>query len=179
MNEQDKSLPLFRRLAAARRAQGISQGQLAKQAGCVQAAVSMMENGKADAIAHETIVKIAEILHVEIDETPEAALPAVPVLAPGHAVCPNGDCPSNVPFVVNGSVAFWPKKQPSATAKYCAYCGEVLEHACSNCGAPIGEGAFCQKCGTPHVMPPAADIADPVAWAAARRREIAEFKALI
>ena len=64
-------------------------------------------------------------------------------------------------------------------AKFCAYCGEVLEHACSNCGAPIGEGAFCQKCGAPHVMPPAEEIADPVAWVAARRREIAELKALL
>ena len=176
MNEQDKSLPLHKRLAAARRAQGIPQSALAKQAGCAQAAVSMMENGKPDALSRETVAKIASILKVKIDEDEPA--PAAAHVS-GNAVCPNGDCPSNVPFAVNGTVAFWPKKQPSPGAKFCAYCGEVLEHACSNCGAPIGEGAFCQKCGAPQVMPPAEEIADPVAWVAARRREIAELKALL
>ncbi len=175
MNEQDKSLPLHRRLAAARRTQGISQGALAKQVGCAQAAISMMENGNPTALSRETIAKIATVLKVELDDEGE---PAQPIAAAGLAVCPNGDCPSNVPFAVNGTVAFWPKGQPSG-AKFCAYCGEVLEHACSNCGAPIGEGAFCQKCGAPHVMPPAGDISDPVAWAAARRRELAELKALL
>ena len=175
MNEQDKSLPLYTRLAVARRSQGIAQSALAKQAGCAQAAISMMENGKADALSRETIAKIAAILKVEINGEGEAAQP---IAASGFAVCPNGDCPSNIPFAVNGTVAFWPKGQPSG-AKFCAYCGEVLEHACSNCGAPIGEGAFCQKCGAPHVMPPAGDIADPVAWAAARRRELAELRALV
>ena len=175
MNDQDKTLPLHKRLAVARRAQGIAQSALAKQAGCAQAAISMMENGKADALSRETIAKIAGILKVEIEGEGESA----PAAAPGLAVCPNGDCPSNVPFAVNGTVAFWPKRQPTPGARFCAYCGEVLEHACSNCGAPIGEGAFCQKCGAPHVMPPAGDIADPVAWAAARRRELAELKALL
>ncbi len=176
MNEQDKSLPLYKRLAAARRAQGIPQSALAKQAGCAHAAISMMENGNATALSRETIAKIAEILRVELDGEGESA--AQPAPAMGIAVCPNGDCPSNVPFAVNGTVAFWPKGQPSG-AKFCAYCGEVLEHACANCGAPIGEGAFCQKCGAPRVMPPAGDISDPVAWVAARRRELAELKALL
>ena len=176
MNEPVTMQPLFKRLASARRAQGIPQSALAKQAGCAQAAVSMMENGKPDALSRETIAKIASILKVDLDEEASSSSPAS---AAGLAVCPNGDCPSNVPFAVNGAVAFWPKKQPSPGAKYCAYCGEVLEHACSNCGAPIGEGAFCQTCGAPHVMPPAEEIADPAAWAAARRREIAELKALL
>ena len=176
MNEQDKSLPLYKRLAAARRVQGIPQSALAKQAGCAQAAISMMENGNATALSRETIAKIAEILKVELDGEGESA--AQPAPAMGIAVCPNGDGPSNVPFAVNGTVAFWPKGQPSG-AKFCAYCGEVLEHACANCGAPIGEGAFCQKCGAPRVMPPAGDISDPVAWVAARRRELAELKALL
>ena len=176
MNESVTMQPLFKRLAAARRAQGIPQSALAKQAGCAQAAVSMMENGKPDALSRETVSKIAAILKVDLGEETSSTSPA-PTM--GLAVCPNGDCPSNVPFAVNGSVAFWPKKQPSPGAKFCAYCGEVLEHACSNCGAPIGEGAFCQKCGAPHVMPPAEEIADPAAWAAARRREIAELKALL
>ncbi len=175
MDDQDKTLPLHKRLASARRAQGIAQSALAKQAGCTQAAVSMMENGKVDALSRETIVKIAEILKVELDNS---AAPAVAVPVVGAAVCPNGDCPSNVPFAVGGQLVFWPKSQPSG-AKFCAFCGEVLEHACPNCGAPIGEGAFCRTCGSPLVMPPAGDIADAAAWAAARRREIAELKALL
>ena len=175
MDGQDTSLPLYKRLASARRAQCIAQSALAKQAGCTQAAVSMMERGKPDALSRETVVKIAEILKVELDAP---AAPAVAPPAAGAAICPNGDCPSNVPFAVGGQLAFWPKNQP-AGAKYCAFCGEVLEHACPNCGAPIGAGAFCPKCGSPFVMPPAGEIADPAAWAAARRREIAELKALL
>jgi hypothetical protein len=135
----------------------------------------MMENGKADALSRETMAKIAAILRVDIGDEKSGTLASS---STGEAICPNGDCPSNVPFVVNGSIAFWPKRQPVAGAKYCAYCGEVLEHACANCGATIGEGAFCQKCGAPFVMPPADAMADIVAWVAARRREIAELKAL-
>ena len=176
MNDQDKTLPLHKRLAVARRAQGIAQSALAKQAGCTQTAVSMMENGKADALSRETIAKIAKILKVELDDPAEPA--AVVTAAAGAAVCPNGDCPSNIPFAVGGQLAFWPKSQPSG-AKFCAFCGEVLEHSCPNCGAPIVEGAFCRRCGSPLVMPPAGDIADAAAWAAARRREIAELKALL
>lgn len=179
MNEQDKKIPLYTRLATARRAQKISQGALARQVNCAQAAVSMMENGRPDAMARETMLKIAEILKVEVDEPAETPATETTAVTIGNSVCPNGDCPSNVPFVVNGSVAFWPKKQPSPNAMFCAYCGEVLEHACSNCGAPINDGAFCQKCGAPHVMPPADEIADPQAWVAQRRKDIAEFKALI
>ena len=79
MNEQDKTLPLNKRLASARRAQGIPQSALAKQAGCAQAAVSMMENGRADALSRETIAKIASILKVKIDETPTREVIDVPV----------------------------------------------------------------------------------------------------
>ena len=36
--------------------------------------------------------------------------------------------------------------------KYCAMCGELLERACPNCGAPVHAGAICSLCGQPYVV---------------------------
>lgn len=177
MQERDRTLPLHKRLALARRAKGMAQSALAREAGCAQAAISMMENGKPDALAKETIAKIASILGVEIGD----AVPVGKVHAHLHSrsICPNPECPSNVPYLVGGSVAIWPKRQPTDDAKYCAFCGEVLENACPGCGAPLGEGAFCQQCGANLVTAPVDDEAEAAAWVARRRSEIADLAPLI
>lgn len=177
MQDRDRTLPLHKRLALARRAKGMAQSALAREAGCAQAAISMMENGKPDAIAKETMARIASILGVEIDDAAPAAV--APVRQGARAICPNPECPSNVPYIVGGSVAIWPGRQPSPDAKYCAFCGEVLERACPVCGAPLGEGAFCGQCGAAHVTAPVEGEAEAAAWVAARRREIADLAPLI
>lgn len=177
MQDKDRTLPLHKRLALARRAKGMAQSALAREAGCTQAAISMMESGKPDAIAKETIVRIASILGVEMGD--EATAAAIPFRPGTKAICPNPECPSNIPYLVNGTVAIWPGKQPSSDAKYCAYCGEVLERACPGCGAPLGDGAFCGHCGTAHVTAPVENEADAAAWVATRRREIADLVPLI
>jgi transcriptional regulator with XRE-family HTH domain len=173
------SLPLFRRLRDARRAKGLTQCALAEQAGCKQSALSMMESGRMEALAHGTIVKIAEILGVVIEPVPAGAGHAVPAVPPaGRSICPSFDCPSNVPFVVNGEVIFWPRRQPTATGRHCVFCGEVLAQACRRCGAPITEGACCPECGAVHVLPPEAGTNDIEQWAERRRRQIADWRAL-
>ena len=34
---------------------------------------------------------------------------------------------------------------------HCAWCGEVLERACPECGAPINAGAHCVRCGAAYL----------------------------
>lgn len=177
--------PLHRRLRDARRARGMTQSELADQAGCKQSAVSMLESGRLEALARPTVARIAALLGVELGaelaaEAPAGGAPAaLAAPPPGRACCPNGACPSNVPFVVAGEVIFWPRRQPTAGGRHCAYCGEVLERLCRHCGAPVSEGACCPACGTPRVPAPPAAGDDPEGWAEARRRQIAEWRSLL
>lgn len=181
MDSSDTNLqPLFRRLRDARRARGLTQAVLAEQAGCKQSALSMMESGRMDALAGGTVARIAEILGVPHAPAPADAPEARPAAPPaGRSLCPNGDCPSNVPFVVNGELLFWPRRQPGAAGRHCAICGEVLTDRCRHCGAPVTAGACCAQCGTAHVLPPASVSDAPEAWAEKRRRQLADWRALL
>jgi len=133
-----------------------------------------------EALARGTIEKIAAVLDVPLDPETAPAAAAAAAPASGRAFCPNGECPSNVPFAVDGEILFWPRRQPSPGGRHCAYCGEVLERQCRSCGAPVTDGACCPQCGTAHVPPPpSAGVGDAAAWAAARRRELAEWRALL
>lgn len=167
------------KLRSARRARGLTQAQLAQQVGCQQSAVSMMEAGRTTALARETLERIAAQLGVALESgvpTPAAAV-AAPSLGCAH--CTDPECPSNIPFVVGGTLVFWPRPQPVAGGRHCVYCGEVLASACGTCGASAGTGACCRACGAPFVPPPATLRADSEAWAAERRRQIAEWRALL
>jgi DNA-binding Xre family transcriptional regulator len=169
------------RLRDARRVKGLSQHALAREAGCTQSAVSMMELGRPDAVSRETLRKIGALLDVEVGEA-DGARPAggeCPA-AGGRVCCPQAECPSNVPFAVAGSVVFQPRPQPAGRAGvYCGFCGEVLLTACPVCARPLGEGGHCRECGAAYVNPPAAPVLTPAAWAAERRRQIAEWRALL
>lgn len=180
MAPDPSSLPLHRRLRDARRSRGLTQSALAEQAGCKQSALSLMESGRTEALARGTVEKIAAILGVTLDPATDtaAAAPAPPPTA-GHAVCPNGECPSNVPYVVDGELLFWPRRQPSPGGQHCVFCGEVLERSCRQCGAPAAEGACCPRCGAARVAPPPSAASDAAAWAEARRRKLAAWRALL
>lgn len=160
--------------------------QLAEMAGCTQSAISQFEGGKRTALRRETIEKICGILEIELPE--ELAVEAAPPDAPAPArvfaaesrpgpCCPNPGCPSNVPYVVDGEVAFMPRRQPDADAVFCPWCGEVLQRECPHCKAPVAQAAFCPVCGAKRVEAPEG-IADPYGWAARRRAEIAELRSL-
>ncbi len=169
-------------LRDARRAKRMTGVQLALAAGCTQSAISQFEGGKETALRRETVEKIAEILGIELPRQQEGGAVVVaappPARTPVAAFCPNGECPSNVPYVVGGELLLFPRKQPDPAAVYCPWCGEVLEHACPQCEEPATQTAFCPSCGTKRVEPPA-DIARPSEWAAQRRREISELDALV
>ena len=139
----------------------------------------MMEAGRTTALARETLVQIAAELGVTLEPSPKVSVPAVAAPASGAAHCTDPECPSNVPFVVSGALVFWPRPQPAPGGRHCAYCGEVLASVCGKCGSPATAGACCRDCGTPLVPPPATLRADSEAWAMERRRQIAEWRALL
>lgn len=180
----------------ARRAKRLSGVQLAKMAGCTQSAISQFEGGKRTALRRETVEKICGILGIEMPaelaEEPagqgtaaEPSRPAGSDQYPGtgpsrpatEPYCPNAGCISNIPYVVDGALAFMPRRQPDAGATYCPWCGEVLLKDCPQCDTPATRTAFCPNCGAKRVDPPEG-IPDPMAWAEARRAEIAEIERL-
>ncbi|MBP5510808.1 MAG: helix-turn-helix domain-containing protein [Kiritimatiellae bacterium] len=166
-----------RRLAEARRAKGLTQSFVAQQVGCKQSALSMLESGRTDKVAEETIEKIAALLDVTLSPAPETGAPFAlsPSIPSGLGFCPDAGCPGNVPFDVSGRVLFWPALQ---TGVRCRYCGEMLETACPACGAPLREGACCSACGEPFVAPAIPPGVEPAVWAESRRRVLAELRAL-
>ena len=169
------------RLRDARRVKGLSQDAIAREAGCTQSAVSMMELGRQDAVSRETLRKIGALLDVEVGES-DATRPAGRecTAAGGRVCCPQAECPSNVPFAVAGVVVFHPRAQPAGRAGvYCGYCGEVLLTACPVCARPLSEGGHCRDCGAAYVNSPAVPSLAPDVWAAEHRKQIAEWRALL
>lgn len=175
---QQISPSICHQLRAARRAKGLTQVELAQRVGCQQSAVSMMESGRATALARETLVRIAGELGVVLEDATATSSSVVMSSPPASAYCTEPECPSNIPFVVSGALIFWPRPQPVAGGRHCAFCGEVLARVCGTCGAPAAAGACCRECGASFVPPPDTLRADSEAWAAERRRQIAEWRAL-
>lgn len=130
----------------------------------------MMEQGRPDALAWETTVRIGELLGVALpaEESPTPW----PAVAGAGRYCPTYDCPANLPYTVGGELFLMPRPHPAGGA-HCRYCGELLEAHCPNPAChlpvPVTPGGCCTGCGTPWIAAPAADMADPVAWAAAQR----------
>lgn len=137
----------------ARRRKGLTQAQVAEAIDCKQSAVSMYENGRADAISKDKISSLAKFLDID----PSRATKEEPKTAGALRYCPDPECPSSVPYMVGGRVAVLPAMVPvpgDATA-YCRYCGEVLASSCPNakCRACPDHGAFCPSCGTAYIEP--------------------------
>ena len=140
----------------ARRRAGLTQAALAKSVGCAQSAISMLEGGRADAVAMETVGKILEALHLELPEATAATSPSNFGFAAARPVkiCPNAECPSNFPYRVGRQVMFLPTAHRVDGGR-CPVCGEVLESACPDCGRPVHPGhAFCTDCGHQFVAIP-------------------------
>ena len=176
MNAPLPTVPLHRQLRDARRKLGLTQAELARRVACAQSAVCMMENGRADALSRETLAKIAAELHVELPEegdAPSAATGPSGAMAAGGGVviCPNPDCPTNLPYRVGAEVFLLPRAHRGG-GTHCPQCGEVLARACPECGAPLHAGAaFCASCGAalvPHAYDPAV-LTDP--WLRARQEQ--------
>jgi len=176
------SIAICRQLSRARREKGLTQSALAQSVGCKQSAISMLESGQPEKLSQETVGKIAALLGVMLEsqasQTTDHSLPSS-FSADARGFCPNAACYSNVPYVVQGELLFWPQAQHLAAGAHCAICGELLEPRCPHCGAPVTEGACCTLCGSPRVTNTLTPGSAPEAWAAQRRHEITEWKSLL
>lgn len=169
-----------RKVAAARREQGLTQSALAKAAGCAQSAVSMFESGHPEKLSMEFVEKIAEILKIPMEEKVRGSPPELaPAVSLRKGYCPNPACLCNIPYLINEELFVWPELTTlTGNEKYCATCGEVLEVRCPHCERSVTEGACCQSCGHPRVL---ATLPPGVAcelWVAQRRSEIQQWRNL-
>lgn len=159
-------------IKAARQRRHMSQSALARLVGCKQSALSMYEGGRETALSAQTVGKLCEelgLLPPSETELATAASTHVPEEAGERVFCPNPECPSNLPARVGERVVLTPHTHVAGEAeRHCAWCGEVLERACPECGAPVNAGAFCVRCGTAYLAE-APNRADPARIAAAER----------
>ena len=174
------SIEFCKRVAIARREQGITQSALAKSAGCAQSAVSMFESGHPEKLSLEFVEKIAEILKITMEVRRRKGTAEQPVsdsLKKGY--CPNTACLSNIPYIINNELFIWPELTGLTDAvKHCAHCGEVLERRCPKCSSPVENGACCRICGHPRVMTALPPGIVQVEWVTNRRDEIMLWRSL-
>jgi DNA-binding XRE family transcriptional regulator len=151
---------ICRKIREARRAQKLSQQELANEIGCKQSALSMFEQGDGTKLNDEAVTKLAKKFGIDISESPNLAQSKEPekVFVPTTGVtsrgfCPNPQCPSNEMYEVDGKTCFKPNRQIADPigGKFCAMCGEALIKKCTKCGAAVHEGGFCSNCGEPYV----------------------------
>lgn len=156
----DLSPEICRKVKLARREAGLSQSVLAKEVGCLQSALSMFEQGDGTKLNEEVITKLCAKFKIDLpsekgSETLEVvqALPRLAAAEIRRAFCPNPTCPTNIPYTVDGRTLLRPDSDQAdpVGGKYCALCGEILERACPNCGAPIHKGGICSYCGKPYI----------------------------
>ena len=179
------SRELCLRFAEARRAKGLRQTELAAQVGCTQSALSMFESGQPTKLSEETVKKLSDFLGVPLQEEVSSV---VTVQTAGlretlnvvHGFCPNCQCPSNVPYVVEGRLFYRPSRRTASPTGgvRCTQCGELLEMRCPSCGAPLNDGACCAVCGAAYVTPSIAEGVDVAAYARMRREEIIQLRGL-
>ncbi len=139
----------------ARQQRHLSQSALARKVGCKQSALSMFEGGRQTALNAQVIGKLCAELGLLPPNAQELAV-ARGVGERSEQVrsfCPNPECPSNLPMTVGGRHLLVPRGHMLSEGEcHCAWCGEVLERACPECGAAINEGAFCSHCGSAYLV---------------------------
>ena len=169
-----------RRIRAARKARGLTQHGLARQAGISQSQVSRLEADRAlSGLKAGCLVAIARALGIA--PTRLAAGTKVEGLVVGPkadtedrlAFCPNPLCQTNTVECREGRLhLFWTSgrsyDEPGwRHVRYCAFCGETLVKACRDCGWRIrsANDRICARCGQPlHHRP------TPAEWETLRKR---------
>ena len=181
---------ICRQIGQARRDHGLSQTALAAEIGCKQPAISMFEAGDGTKLSDEMVKKLAEKFGISLEQPPRGKMRTEEEGAERKSwgtpdsplgFCPNCQCPSNVPYVVEGRLFFRPSARIAAPVQgscRCAACGEVLELSCPACGAPLNEGACCVACGMPYVTSTVPQGTPLAVWARSRREEISALRNL-
>ncbi len=150
----------------ARKAARLSQSELAAEVGCKQSALSMFEQGAGTKLNDEVVQRLAAKFSIKLpsadasaaespDMPPAALLPRPLPNAPvdRRGFCPNVHCPSHRVYEVDGRTFLKPDRaaQDPVGGRFCAVCGEILEHVCPTCGGPLHDGAVCSFCGSPYL----------------------------
>lgn len=170
---EDGTENLHKQLRRARIEAGLTQAALAKQVGCKQSAVSMMEAGRREAMARETLAKVAAVLKFDLPEVSESAPQA---FSNAFSVCGNFSCPSNLPYTVGEDVYFLPLGT-AGRGRHCILCGELLLSLCAHCDAPIGNlGGCCGACGELFVELPDGYVEDVSGWVEGRVEAIESLR---
>jgi hypothetical protein len=141
----------------------------------------MFESGHPEKLSMESVKRVAEILEIPFKKE-ATVLPDPDIEQEGikKGYCPNADCLSNIPFVINGEPVIHPSIKPAgAESRYCTVCGEVLEKSCPECGGPVTEGAFCSECGSARITATIPAGMLPEEWTKKRQAEIREFRLLV
>lgn len=149
-----------KKIKEARRKAGLSQSQIAKEINCKQSALSMFEQGDGTKLNDEAIERLCAKFSINIEEeannneTSIKSASLVSIKSSSKGYCPNPKCPTNRKYEVESKIYYLPDRDSAdpVGGKYCAMCGEILEHVCPNCGAPIHHGAICSICGEPYIV---------------------------
>jgi len=145
------------KIKEARRAAKLQQSVVAEEVGCKQSALSMFEKGDGTKLNDAVVEKLAKKFGIDLKAEPVENLTPVEsprlVTIPATGFCPNPHCPSNHSYEVDGRTLYRPDRASAdpVGGRFCAICGELLEKRCTNCGAPVHEGAVCSHCGEPYV----------------------------
>ena len=126
----------------------------------------MFEQGAGTKLGEDTVRKLAAKFGIELKsakanesvagDAQESRTGQLVGFGKGTGFCPNPSCPTNSYYEVDGRRLARPDREMAdpVGGKYCAYCGEVLERKCPNCGSPVHSGAICSICGDPYVALP-------------------------
>ena len=146
------------KIGLARREAGISQTELAAEIGCKQSALSPFERGDGTKLSDEAIKKLSEKFGIPLPSQKDdihnsSFLLPTSYFPPASGFCPNPECPSHRHLAAGGKAIVIPDRKLSdpVGGRFCAYCGEVLERKCPNCGSPVHDGAVCSFCGKSYI----------------------------
>ena len=158
----------------ARSQAGLTQGALGEQLGLKQSAISMMEQGKEHAISDRKLLKMGELLGLDLLPLMKAEQPAPAILK----FCSSPDCFAHVPLSLAGQLVLMPSmvSGPAGELSRCQYCADPLEEKCGECEAPVCEASACMACGTAYVSAP--EVADVGEDVARRQNRVRDFFAL-
>ncbi len=155
-------------LAETRKAQGLSQAELAEVVGVSQATISRLEKEEYEP-SLQLLAKIAKALDLELrDVVPAGELAALlgqRGLEQFYCFCPNPLCDGNEILKKDGNAkvlwrsgAFYPTDR-FEEVNFCTRCGEELAKDCPGCGRRLEDkgSRFCISCGTEIVGRPTED----------------------
>lgn len=121
---------------------GMSQKELATQAGIHLQSLGKVERGQTTRLNQKTISGLAYALQVPAEYL-EAVIKKVPVsVASSVKFCPSCWRPGTAPD----------PNWANARAKFCLICGTPLRHRCPGCDEPVVslKFRFCPYCGCPY-----------------------------